>query len=282
MKGANIMKDFKRVKPYDAREFEESPWKFEMNPFRCAPHVWYISGQKYVSSFLIDTGDGLAIIDTGENVSLYLLIEAIWEAGFNPKDIKKIFISHGHIDHYGGAFCLKELTEAKLYMSKEDWKFIHNEKFVKTTANIFKWPDVTFEVDEFYDYDKPIKMGNMSFKTKLCPGHTPGTVSFFFDDKDENGQVYKIGMHGGVGTGMITHKMLDMFGLPYSLREDFIDGCRAMLDYDIDISLASHSNQTNFFSGINEKDRNDFSQFVDKEVWKMLMVERIDAMKHEP
>lgn len=210
-----------------------------------------------------------------------MLIESIWEAGFNPKDIKKIFLSHGHIDHYGGALCLKELTGAKLYMTKVDWNFIHTEKFVEAT-NKFGWPDPAFKVDEFYDDDKPIVMGNIAFRTRLCPGHTPGTTSFFFDDKDEDGTVYKIGMHGGVGTGMITHQVLDMFGLPYSLREEFIDGCMAMLNYDVDICLASHANQTNFFSGVNEENRSDFSQFIDKDLWKKFLLERIDSMKHEP
>ena len=59
--------------------------------------------------YLIDTGDGLILIDTAIPESLYLMVDSIYRAGFCPKDIKKILLSHAHFDHMGGAAAMKAL-----------------------------------------------------------------------------------------------------------------------------------------------------------------------------
>lgn len=100
------------------------PWTLAVEPFQVAPHTWYVAGQTWVGCYLIDTGAGLILIDTAIPESLYLLVDSIYKIGFNPRDIKRILISHAHFDHMGAAGAMKELTGAELYMSKEDTKFM--------------------------------------------------------------------------------------------------------------------------------------------------------------
>ena len=102
---------------------KDTPWEVDIEPFRVAPHIYYV-GNLFVGSFLIETSEGLALIDSTMFETTYLLLEAIRKLGFDPKDIKKILLSHAHMDHDGGARCLKELTGAKIYLAKEDdeWK----------------------------------------------------------------------------------------------------------------------------------------------------------------
>ncbi|MCI7795403.1 MAG: MBL fold metallo-hydrolase [Lachnospiraceae bacterium] len=271
------MKDFRRVPtikdPYDY--IDNHPWDIAQAPFRIAPHVWYVSGNSYVGCYLLDTGEGLILIDTFEIRALYLLTEAIRDAGFNPKDIKMILLSHGHQDHCGGLRAMQELTKAKVYMSKEDYviKKEHPDRVLFHFA-----PD--FEPDAFFDDNEPITMGRFTIRTKLCPGHTPGTTSFFFDDVDEDGTVYHCGMHGGAGTPFLMKRFLTEYGYPLTLKQRFIDDCREMANWDIDICLTSHHNMTNLLSGVNPDDPTDFSAFVDKSVWREFMLERAaDAEK---
>ena len=46
------------------RDFYEDPQKYAIDPFRIFGNLYYVGDQK-VTSHLIDTGDGLILIDTG-------------------------------------------------------------------------------------------------------------------------------------------------------------------------------------------------------------------------
>ena len=93
------------------------PWTLAIEPFQVAPHTWYVAGQTWVGCYLIDTGEGLILIDAAIPESMYMLVDSIYKIGFKPTDIKKILISHAHFDHMGAARAMKELTGARLYMS---------------------------------------------------------------------------------------------------------------------------------------------------------------------
>ena len=65
------------------------PWDYAVEPFRIAGGLYYV-GNKYVSSHLIDTGDGLILLDTSFPQTVYLLLESIRRLGFYPADIHTI------------------------------------------------------------------------------------------------------------------------------------------------------------------------------------------------
>ena len=114
------MSDMVKVTPKNiVDEARDMPWKVAIEPFRVAPRVYYV-GNVWVGSFLVDTEEGLAIIDTTVMEDLYLLLESIRKLGFDLMNIKKIFLTHAHMDHDGAARALKEMTGAELYLSKED------------------------------------------------------------------------------------------------------------------------------------------------------------------
>ena len=75
------------------------PWEGNMEPFRLWGNIYFV-GTKPASTHIIDTGDGLIMIDPGYQHSLYLVLENMRKVGLNPMDIKYIVHTHGHIDHY--------------------------------------------------------------------------------------------------------------------------------------------------------------------------------------
>ena len=92
------MNDMVKITPKNiVDEARDMPWKVAIEPFRVAPRVYYV-GNIWVGSFLVDTEEGLAIIDTTVMEDLYLLLESIRKLGFNPMDIRKIFLTHAHMD----------------------------------------------------------------------------------------------------------------------------------------------------------------------------------------
>lgn len=108
-------------------EFEKNPmskyWTEQntryMEPFRMFGNVYYV-GDSWVCVHLIDTGDGLLLIDAGNCENTAMLIYSIWKAGFDPADVKWLIISHGHVDHIGGAKFMREMFGTKIYMGAPD------------------------------------------------------------------------------------------------------------------------------------------------------------------
>ena len=50
-----------------------------------------------------------------------ILIPSFKTLGLDPKDIKHIFITHGHDDHDGGAQYLRDTYNPHVYMTAEDY-----------------------------------------------------------------------------------------------------------------------------------------------------------------
>jgi Zn-dependent hydrolases, including glyoxylases len=246
-----------------------SPWKIALEPFKVAPHIHYV-GNAWVGCFLIDTAEGLVLIDTAISETLYLLLESIRKLGFDPMDIKKILLTHAHEDHDGGARQIKEMTGAEIWLAKEDLDFKNN-------------PDVTqfsgdYAPDCFYDDNKPIVMGDIIIRTKLTAGHTPGTTSFFVDVKDEQGKTLVWGMHGGVGTNTLSDSYFKESKLPVSLRDRFISDCEKLKAIHVDICTPSHPAHSNMLQLVPQI-REDFNPFIDPKRWPDFLDERAESAR---
>ena len=201
-----------------------APWEVQAEPFAVTEQIFYI-GNKWVGAYLIDTGDGLIVLDTTTAETAYLLIDSIYRLGYDPKDIKMILLSHAHVDHFGAARFLKELSGAKIWLSREDEAFRHTEGGAELGGLTVPFREYDFETDCFYSDDTPVRLGNVEIGTRLTPGHTPGVTSFFIRTENEKEGKLTAAMHGGVGVLTMSNESLDRARLPHSLRRKFIDDC---------------------------------------------------------
>lgn len=91
-------------------------WKQRMEPFKIWGNLWFC-GSVPSSCHVIDTGEGLILIDPGLPETFYLVVQGLWELGFEPKQVKAILHTHGHYDHAGATKLLLGLApEAKTYI----------------------------------------------------------------------------------------------------------------------------------------------------------------------
>jgi metallo-beta-lactamase class B len=91
-------------------------WNQPREPFRIHGNTWYV-GTDGLSSILIETGDGLILIDGGLPQSAALVEANIHTLGFDPRDVSAILLSHAHFDHAGGIAALQRLSGANVFTS---------------------------------------------------------------------------------------------------------------------------------------------------------------------
>ncbi len=75
---------------------------------------------------LINTGDGLILLDVENLPMLYLVVAPIWELGFNPHIIKYINI-YWHNDYTGSAWTMADLSGAKQFVGYKDAHYLKSE-----------------------------------------------------------------------------------------------------------------------------------------------------------
>ncbi len=213
------------------------PWKYDVEPFHIMGRLYDI-GNSWVSVYLIDTGDGLLLIDSAMAQNVYLTLENVRKLGFNPKDIRWILLSHGHCDHCGGAADIAHYSGARIYLGKEDMFFFESRPdLIEYPFGYFQ----PFEVYANYIDGQPMTFGDFTITAVHCPGHTPGTYSFFFD-LEEDGKTYRAAMHGGLGVNTLTKEYLTAHHLPMSLQKDYVENLRRMRMEKVDVPIGSHTN----------------------------------------
>ena len=186
------------------KEMDAQPWLGRMRPFRIIGGVYFI-GTYQASCHLIDTGDGLIMIDPGYTKTAYLVIDAIYRLGFRPEDIKYIVNTHWHWDHTEATAAFADLFGAKTILGRDD-----AEKAAKY-----------FTPDILVDDGDTLTLGNITMTFLHTPGHTKGTISPFFDVV-ENGVTYRVGMFGGAGANTLYSGKFDFEGGQHSVIR--IDG----------------------------------------------------------
>ena len=99
----------------------------------------------------------------------------------NGITVKAIFLTHGHFDHIYGVKKLKELSGAKVYASVDEVEVLKDSD--KNVSELFGRV-ITLEPDETFNDLDVITIEGMTFQVLATPGHTAGSVCFYF--KDDN------------------------------------------------------------------------------------------------
>jgi len=210
-----------------------------VHPFHLYGPVWYV-GDSWVCVHLIDTGEGLLLIDSGNCGATAMLVQAVWEAGFDPRDVKWIVLSHGHMDHIGGANFFRRMFGTKLYLGAPDAKNFREKPELSLIQDTHNDEDSLFVPDHEVTDGEVLTFGSVSIECRLCPGHTDGVLSLFFEADGEEG-VKKFGYYGGFGFNTLGKAYLREIGDPgYETRNVYLRSLASVRDREVDIMLGNH------------------------------------------
>lgn len=145
------------------------------------------------NAYLLETPEGMILVDAGIPFSHLLVERKMQELGRD--DLKLIYITHAHIDHYGGANALRENTGAPIAIHRDDaatmalgrtalgavrdWK--------KTSDRTLPWIEPLLrvtptEADLLLEDGDSLEAYGLNAYVMHTPGHTPGSSSLILND----------------------------------------------------------------------------------------------------
>lgn len=113
------------------------------------------------------------VIDPGGDVPDIL-------AAIEKADVKvrEIWLTHGHIDHVGGAAELRDTLKVKIIGPHIADKYMLDH-VVESGANFGMTGVRNFAPDNWLTEGDVVSVGSLKFDILHCPGHSPGSVVFF-------------------------------------------------------------------------------------------------------
>ncbi len=113
-----------------------------------------------------------AIVDPGGDIEILLKI-----AKDNELVPEKILLTHGHIDHAGGATEIAQILRVEIHGPHEDDKFLLDS--LEEQGKMFGLNSKDCSPDVWLDEGDIVTIGKQKLETYFCPGHTPGHLIFY-------------------------------------------------------------------------------------------------------
>lgn len=152
-----------------------------------------------VNCYLVKTGDGYVLIDTGIPTKRTSLEKELASAGCQPGNLKLIVLTHGDYDHAGNAAYLREKYGTKIAMhnsdsgrvERGDWNWglkAKPDKFpiIFRIVSVFIRPGKfdTFKSDIYVEDGQGLSEYGFDAKILYLPGHTKGSIGLLTDSGD--------------------------------------------------------------------------------------------------
>jgi len=265
----------------DAKSFWKRPWELRAPAFAMADGLFYV-GHTNVSCHLIRSEGGLVLIDTAFAQTTYLLTESIRPLGFDPREIKMILHSHGHVDHCGATRRIKELSGATIALGEGDVETVERGTALTCAEYLYGIPDFeTFTVDRPLKHGDTIDLGDILITCHHTPGHSPGVMTYTFE-MQVDGQRKTVGLFGGPGLWTLQDAHREEQGYPGN-REDFAKSLAYLTSLNVDIWLGAHPGQNDTFGKHDRLRKGETpNPFIDPSGWQCFIANLQGSFRKMP
>ena len=157
-------------------------------PAKVADNLYFL-GTKVHHAWALVGSDGIIVFEAlFDYATRDEVVGGMLKLGLDSSQVKYVLISHAHGDHDGGARFLQDaFPSARLVYGGPDWDAVD-----KSTDR----PGGKPKRDLVGEDGMKVSVGDTSVQIVTMPGHTPGTLSFLFEAKD-NGKPLRVAYVGG-------------------------------------------------------------------------------------
>mgnify|MGYP006302539793 CR=1 FL=1 len=145
---------------------------------KISPSLHLIDEAGGCNVYLVE-GDDLILIDSGTPGNFEPVEKYVESIGREIEDLTHIFLTHSHVDHVSSASKIADRSGAKILAHELDSPYIRGEmgRNILMRAGDFLAGKPKFDVDIAVDGGEVIE----GLEVIHTPGHTEGSVSFFYE-----------------------------------------------------------------------------------------------------
>ena len=141
---------------------------------------------RFVYSYLI-VGKTICLVDTGVAATAPLILDTVRDLGRSPREISLILLTHAHPDHIGGCAPIRKLSPAPVAVHPTERRWAEDVELQyreRPVPNLFELVPEGVPVDRELTDGETISWEEGKTITVIAtPGHSPGSVSFFFEEE---------------------------------------------------------------------------------------------------
>jgi metallo-beta-lactamase class B len=193
-------------------------------PAKVADNLYFL-GTRIHSAWAIAGSQGIIVIEAlFDYAARDEVLDGLKKVGLDPKNVKYVILSHAHGDHDGGAVLLQDsIPGVHVIYGAEDWDAVDKRTTGKAKHDMVGTDGMK------------VSVGDASVQIITMPGHTPGTLSYLFEVRD-NGKPLRIAYVGGTA-------------IPFNGTAAYYDGyiasskkmAKAAADYGATAVMSNHS-----------------------------------------
>jgi len=154
--------------------------------------------------YLVEFKSELVLIDSGAGDSISEIIHNIIDLGLDPNQIKKLILTHCHIDHIGGANQLKNKFGLEIIAHQNAAEILLRADPELTAAKWYGMEPEVIVVDQSFDAPEIIlEIDAEKLHLIYIPGHSPDSIAVYLDRKGKRilfGQDVHGPIHPGLGS----------------------------------------------------------------------------------
>ena len=211
--------------------------------------IWFFAGvddmipDSHVYVIGEPSSKDLSIIDVGLMGKGNYKMQSIRKAGIEVEDLKRVIMTHTHLDHIG---CLKEIREKfpwlELWVHNEeaealeqgDERIVYGMEMFRNMCQMqygLKDGDFKFMVDKRLSGKETLEIGGMDWEVLHIPGHSPGGIALYQRTK-------RVLIPGDV---VYTDYAIGRFDLHGANATALRDSLARLSELEVDILLPGHN-----------------------------------------